>query len=62
MQNDVKVYIVIENSQTKQEVNIKGSLELLGTFIRGISSVESIQADTSPTLPILNSPIMEPQP
>ena len=57
---DVKIYIVIENLKTKQEVNIKGSLELLGAFMKEIANIEPSQLDTQYSVVV--PPIQEPQP
>ncbi len=41
---DLKIYIVIEDPKTKQDVSIKGNFDILRAFLSGVGKVE-IQAD-----------------
>lgn len=45
---DLKIYIVIQDPNTKQDVNITGDFELLRAFLSGVGSVE-VQA--APIIP-----------
>ncbi len=44
---DLKVYIVIEDPNTRQDVSIKGNFEVLRAFLSGVGTLE-IQDLTSP--------------
>ncbi|MDQ3004161.1 MAG: hypothetical protein M3R47_02065 [Chloroflexota bacterium] len=46
MQN-LKIYILIEDPKTKQDVSIKGNLEILRAFLSGVGKLE-IQAESPP--------------
>lgn len=53
---DLKIYIVIQDPNTRQDVSIKGNFEVLRAFLSGVGNVE-IQ-DPAPT----SSPLAEAQP
>lgn len=44
---DLKVYILIEDPKTKQDVSIKGSLDILRAFLSGVGRLE-IQTESAP--------------
>jgi hypothetical protein len=46
---DLKVYIVIEDPNTRQDVSIKGNFEVLRAFLSGVGTLE-IQDLTSPNV------------
>lgn len=37
---DLKVYIVIEDPKTRQDVSIKGNFEVLRAFLSGVGTLE----------------------
>jgi len=37
---DLKVYIVIENTSTRQDVSIKGDLEVLRALLSGVGTLD----------------------
>lgn len=53
---DLKIYIVIQDPKTKQDVNITGNFDVLRAFLSGVGNFE-IQ-DPAPT----SSPLAEAQP
>ena len=53
---DLKIYIVIQDPETKQDVSIRGNFDVLRAFLSGVGNIE-IQ-DPAPTpSPIIGTPI-----
>jgi len=44
---DLKIYIVIQDPKTKQDVNITGNFEVLRAFLSGVGNFE-IQSESFP--------------
>ena len=56
---DLTVYILIKDPETKQDVSIKGNFEILRAFLSGVGKLE-IHSDTAPTNPpieVLKQPV-----
>lgn len=47
--HDLKIYIVIQDPKTKQDVNITGNFEVLRAFLSGVGTLE-IQDMTPPLI------------
>ena len=45
---DLKVYIVIEDPKTRQDVSIKGNFEVLRAFLSGVGTLEIQELNTEP--------------
>ena len=45
---DLKVYIVIQDPKTKQDVNITGNFEVLRAFLAGIGTLEIQELNAEP--------------
>ena len=45
---DLKVYIVIQDPKTKQDVNITGNFEVLRAFLSGIGTLEIQELNIEP--------------
>ncbi len=46
---DLKVYIVVQDPKTKQDVNITGNFEVLRAFLSGIGTLEIQDSNTDST-------------
>lgn len=45
---NLRVYILIKNPITRQDVSIRGNLDILRAFLSGVSTPESLQITNPP--------------
>ena len=53
---DLKIYIVIEDPNTRQDVSIKGNFEVLRAFLSGVGTLE-FQGVTAPNVAVAQDAI-----
>ncbi|MCX6059705.1 MAG: hypothetical protein NTW69_16335 [Chloroflexi bacterium] len=56
---DLKIYIVIEDPKTRQDVSIRGNFDVLRAFLSGVGTLEIQDAPNSsplaPIVPVIHS-------